>query len=244
MSYILDALRKSEQERQATTPENVTERILTHTPPTQQRNKTWWLLLILVNLLGFASLFGYLLANKTQPKSQITATASIRPITPAAPLAPITPISNDPQTVVTKAEPATPSIAEMLSAQENTTRSTKLSAEKKSVPVKKVLPKQPVLHVENRRNYIEDYTPQSIPPYTPPPEIIKPELPAPAPAKKSKLTINVFSYAQQPEERFVIINMTKYKVGQQIDGETKLKEIHPDHIVLQQGGTVFKINRP
>lgn len=243
MSYILDALRKSEQQRQATTPENVTERILIHETPTQQRNKTWWLLLILVNLLGFASLFGYLLANKIQPKTQIAATASTPPITPA-PLAPTPPTPSDAQTAVTEAPPATPSIAEMLSAQENTARPTKLSADKKPVTVKKVLPKRQMASVETRRDYIEEYVPQSAPPYTPPPEIIKPELPDNTLPKKSKLTINVFSYAQQPEERFVIINMAKYKVGQQIDGDTKLKEIHPDHIVLQQGGTVFKMNRP
>jgi general secretion pathway protein B len=58
------------------------------------------------------------------------------------------------------------------------------------------------------------------------------------------LTINVFSYAQQPEERFVIIDMVKIRTGQLIKGLVKLKEIRPDGIVLQYGNNTFKVERP
>jgi general secretion pathway protein B len=58
------------------------------------------------------------------------------------------------------------------------------------------------------------------------------------------LNINVFSYADQPEDRFVIIDMVKYRTGQLIKGSVKLKEILPNSIVLQYGSSTFRIERP
>jgi len=59
-----------------------------------------------------------------------------------------------------------------------------------------------------------------------------------------KFTINVFVYSQQPEERFVMIDMVKYKPGQQIKDVMMLKEILPDSLVVDYQNRTFKIERP
>ncbi|MCI0668339.1 MAG: general secretion pathway protein GspB [Methylococcaceae bacterium] len=58
------------------------------------------------------------------------------------------------------------------------------------------------------------------------------------------LNINVFVYSEVPEERFVIINMTKYLAGQKIDSGPQILEIRPDSLVLEYLGRKFKIKRP
>lgn len=246
MSYILDALRKSEQQRQSSQPGSVTERVLINQPLPQQGKRKWWMLLIIVNLLALTGLFWYLAQKKSQPVPQIPVTAPVKTIsqTPQAPVAVAQAKAPLVSPTTEKLEEA-PSIAEMMSSQETLKTEPlpkKLNTEKKPVPVKKLPVKRSSHQMSANTEYEDDSMTQTQPEFLPPSQM--PELPSDIPAKKGKLTINVFSYAQQPEERFVIINMTKYKVGQQIDGETKLKEIHPDHIVLQQGNAVFKMNRP
>lgn len=59
-----------------------------------------------------------------------------------------------------------------------------------------------------------------------------------------KFTINVFVYSQDPEERFIMIDMVKYKPGQQIKDAMLLKEILPDGFVIDYQNRVFKIKRP
>jgi general secretion pathway protein B len=62
--------------------------------------------------------------------------------------------------------------------------------------------------------------------------------------KVPKFTINVFVYSQTAEERFVMVDMVKYKPGQQIKDAMLLKEILPDGFVVEYQNQVFKIKRP
>jgi general secretion pathway protein B len=116
---------------------------------------------------------------------------------------------------------------------------------KKSVTVKKAPPTNnptiPALRAEPPETVVLE-KPAILPPKKGTPDLN--ELPYDVRNSLPNLTINVFSYAQQPEDRFVIINMTKYKTGQLIKGSVALKEIRPDGIVLQYGGTTFKVERP
>ncbi len=89
---------------------------------------------------------------------------------------------------------------------------------------------------------------------------VQPEAPETIPVKKDipllsdlpfefrqtvpKFTINVFVYSQHPEERFVMIDMVKYKPGQQIKDAMVLKEIRPDSLVVVYQNRTFKIERP
>ncbi len=245
MSYILDALRKSEQQRQATQPDTVTERILINLPVTQKHSRKWWLILIFGNLVVLTALFWYLAQKKPQPAPQVPVTVPVTPIVQAPVATPQ--ITETPIISPVTDEPApSPSIADMMSSQETVKieqRPNKPITEKKLAPVKKLPIKNQPRHIPIRGEYAyEEPMQEYVPTYSPSPST--PQFSSATPPKKAKLSINVFNYAQQPEERFVIINMIKYKVGQQIDGETTLKEIHSDHIVLQQGSTAFKMNRP
>ncbi|MGH8548523.1 MAG: general secretion pathway protein GspB, partial [Methylococcales bacterium] len=58
------------------------------------------------------------------------------------------------------------------------------------------------------------------------------------------LNINVFVYSEIPEERFIVINMSKYLAGQKIDSGPEILEIRPDSLVLEYLGRKFRIKRP
>ncbi|HYE36943.1 general secretion pathway protein GspB [Methylocaldum sp.] len=62
--------------------------------------------------------------------------------------------------------------------------------------------------------------------------------------RMAPITINVFAYSEQPEERFAIIDMKKYRVGDRIQGGAELLEIRSDSLVLQSEGRKFRIPRP
>lgn len=262
MSYILDALRKSEQQRQAADPESVTDRILVNQPPVQANTKKWLALLVFVNLLALAYFFGFV--NKAnRPRSEIPKKANTSVL--AQPANPV----DTPPTVVSTPSPAPQiageiqsvpaqmlnnsgsveptSIAQMMSVDEDINvrqKPVKPVPEKKTIAIKK----PPVIrsgHARNESAYAGNMAVENAYRSDMPAEIERDnDRPVIAGQSRPKLTINVYSYAPQPQDRFVMINMTKYKVGQLIKDGIKLKEIHPNHIVLQQGSTTFKMDRP
>jgi general secretion pathway protein B len=58
------------------------------------------------------------------------------------------------------------------------------------------------------------------------------------------VNINVFVYAKNPDDRFVIINMKKYRTGQKIADELEVAEIKSDSLVLRHNNITFQIKRP
>jgi general secretion pathway protein B len=58
------------------------------------------------------------------------------------------------------------------------------------------------------------------------------------------LKINVYVYAEQASERFVMIDMVKYTVGSRIKDSVMLKEIRSDSLVLEYNKRIFRIKRP
>ena len=71
MSYILDALRKSEQQRQAIQPDTVTDRILVNPPQPKQKSLKWMAVLVIGNLLVVAFLFWFFL-HKSPDNKQLS----------------------------------------------------------------------------------------------------------------------------------------------------------------------------
>lgn len=59
-----------------------------------------------------------------------------------------------------------------------------------------------------------------------------------------QFNINIFAYSPAPEERFAIIDMRKYRVGDRIPGDALLLDIRPDCLVLELDGQRFKFPRP
>jgi general secretion pathway protein B len=56
--------------------------------------------------------------------------------------------------------------------------------------------------------------------------------------------INIFAYSPQPAERFAIIDMHKYRVGDELPGGAALLEIRADCLVLELDGERFRYPRP
>lgn len=69
------------------------------------------------------------------------------------------------------------------------------------------------------------------------------EMPATFRRQVPELDINVYVYDEQPENRFIMIAMKKFKVGQEISSGMMLQEIQSDGIVVQYQGKRFKIKR-
>lgn len=59
-----------------------------------------------------------------------------------------------------------------------------------------------------------------------------------------KMNINVFVYASDPSERFVLIDMVKYKPGQDTKDGVGIVEIKQDGLVVRYDGKIFMVERP
>jgi len=70
------------------------------------------------------------------------------------------------------------------------------------------------------------------------------ELPLEFRRQVPKLNINVFVYADEPQQRFVIVDMVKYRTGENIQQKIQLKEILRDSLVVEYMGKIFRIMRP
>jgi len=70
------------------------------------------------------------------------------------------------------------------------------------------------------------------------------ELPLEFRRQVPKININVFVYADEPQQRFVIVDMAKYRTGENIQQKIRLKEILSDSLVVEYMGKTFRIMRP
>lgn len=57
------------------------------------------------------------------------------------------------------------------------------------------------------------------------------------------LHLDIHVYSDRPAERFVFINMGKYKEGDTLAEGPAVREIRPDGVVLEEGGTRFLMPR-
>lgn len=58
------------------------------------------------------------------------------------------------------------------------------------------------------------------------------------------LSLDVHVYAQQPEQRFVLINMRRYREGERLEAGAVLERITPEGVVLSYQGEQFRYDRP
>jgi general secretion pathway protein B len=254
MSFILNALRKSEQERQALQPETVTDRILLHQPQ-QNRGKTakFFAFLIIGNMLIIACVVLFVRNNST-PAPDTTAQTILKPVSAqetairSEAIAKLT----QPEKPARKAESKATSIAKLIEAQK---------PEPTPSPVKQVITKKTPTDTIKQPAIINKY---ELPAQTlhaiAAIDKVEPNFPAAIPVKKDvpflsdlsfefrqtipKFTTNVFVYSNHPEESFVMIDMVKYKPGQQIKEAMILKEIRPNSLVVVYQNQAFQIERP
>ncbi len=259
MSYILDALRKSEQERQTTKPGTVTERIMVNPPQPKQKPIQWIMILAIGNFLVIAYLawfFAYKNAPETIPNVKIVTNAQQQPVPPASEKKDLQPAviaqgrntqMAGPTIVGPPNQETLPSISQLVEAKKAVATqrpNPKTVVEKKSVagkkePATRYVQAEQIPH-EIPGQMVEE--PVNMPINNGTPDLN--ELPYGIRNGLPNLTINVFSYTDEPKDRFVIVDMVKYKTGQLIKGSVKLKEIRPDSIVVEYGGNTFKVDRP
>jgi general secretion pathway protein B len=293
MSYILEALRKSERERQLAKAPPLP--LLLAEPPPQRRNRLPWLLLAL--LLGFNGAawwyFGYG-DRRTSP-----------------PISPIAGTERAPQPVadtssVKKIPGSNVALSEAETSGHNSAMQQKTAAESGAFPAaaagNQPLHNEPLKNTSSKANLsvpknaaVENEAPAKQPPpsavqlgtseeqsgkggaplgigrFTGPenkhlnekhtavvqsahpvanrePPGAEPEsipllsaMPEDFRQRTPPLIINVLAYSSKPEERFAIIKMVKYTIGDSIPGGAVLLEIRSDSLVLDLDGTKFRI---
>ncbi|MDD1628419.1 MAG: general secretion pathway protein GspB [Methylococcaceae bacterium] len=250
MSFILNALRKSEQERQVLHSETVTDKILLNNQPQQNCSKTakFFAFLVIGNVLIIACVVWFVRNNSTPAYDTTTQTIS-KPL-----LAQGTEVKSkaiakftQPERQAQKAEPKTTSIAEWVKEQK---------------PEKPVITKKPAADTIKQPAIVNksELPVQAIPAIATIDKVEEPNPPETIPVKKDipflsdlpfefrqtvpKFTTNVFVYSNHPEESFVMIDMVKYKPGQEIKDSMVLKEIRPDSLVVVYQNRAFQIERP
>ncbi|MGR8953327.1 MAG: general secretion pathway protein GspB [Gammaproteobacteria bacterium] len=282
MSYILNALRKSEQERQAKQAETVTEQVL-HQPPPKNR-KTAALIggILAANLLLLALLVWYLQKADDAPARPRVAPQSgteklrkgaskteenkARPVPEqeraAINAAPAREVAGS-QSVSAPAAAKTPSLQEMAAARQSPpdkaekpvpeehqtaapaparggnqgvvrSRHEKPKQEGQAGRAQRAVAAVPEAEQEPKSSASNKQ--QAIPFFK--------DLPYDFRNAAPKMAINVFVYAERPEDRFIVMNMEKYKTGQTTKDAVEIKEIRADSVVASYGGRTFRIERP
>ncbi|NOT11230.1 MAG: GspB domain-containing protein [Methylococcaceae bacterium] len=251
MSYILNALRKSEQERLAQQPDSVTGRILVNQPPPHHKTSKIIIFLLISNLMIAAGLIWFVRKESISVPSDVNkpvvAEATPSKYTSEPPVQPVNPPS---KVDMEKTEsPASTTLAD--NSVPKKIADPKLQHVTKPVVVKtpepaqlKPVPSVPVIApppaaepVRKAAKLLEPLPENNAIPFV---FELEPEFRHTLP----DLKINVFVYAEQATERFVMIDMVKYTVGTRIKDSVMLKEIRSDSLVLEYNNRIFRIKRP
>ncbi len=258
MSYILNALRKSDRERQAS--QQVTNRILEQEPERRQSMFRWIGVIVIVNLIAIACLFWYVTKS-----IENTETTEIPKRPPASIVSEQR--SSDSLTRVEEPKPKlslerkTTPIAELTNSNVSPKRQ---APSKYKLEIKPNDTLRPVRPVKEQKPLTAAKaplvtTPVPEPVVVPQPFAIAPPEPKPERANDipwlrempfefrqtvPKMNINVFVYASDPSERFVLIDMVKYKPGQDTKDGVGIVEIKQDGLVVRYDGRIFMLERP
>ncbi len=253
MSYILKALRKSEQERLARQPETAAARILAIQAAPRHKSSKLIILLIITNLILAACFFWFIRkepATISLADLQKSLAAEQTQTKPA--IEPQVKTGQAPKISIKKSVTATPSIADLAESRNN---------QVSQVPAAKpVMEKEPVLMQHKPSPVNQEMGPKSIVAAQAGPGLnVEKKLPA-APESKTvpflselpaefrhtvpEMKVNVFVYSEQPEQRFVMVDMVKYTTGERIKESIILKEIRPDSFVVEYNNRTFRIKRP
>lgn len=301
MSYILEALRKSERERQAGQAAPPVPIPLNQAPP--RRRGLAWSAAFLIVLNG--AVLGYLWLTRwgnngpvTQPTAAESAGPTVEPAAVKNAAAPgvtavpsdSVPVISSPEEIpqpakdmppalarteqapaaqrpeakadnpvnppVTPPKPSKPKSAPSESTERSPTPITEKRLGKPAEKTRQPIDQEPLTESaasENANPPVAFRAPASAPETRdPPPRPLADEpaipfihaLPIDFQQRVGPITINVFAYSEQPEERFAIIDMKKYRVGDSIQGGAELLEIRSDSLVLRTEGRKFRIPRP
>ncbi len=221
MSFILDALKKSETERQQQGPSDFANVPST----TESAGAPRWLwvlgLLLAVNL---AVLLGVLLSDDAAEPGEPPAQAS-RAEPAAAEEAPFS---------ARIREARQRESAARTSAARNPEPAVRTSAETASEPAASAVVEAPPAPVPQARPEPE-FTLAALP--------TAGELQANGMLQMADLHLDIHVYSEQPEERFVFINMVKHREKSRLAEGPVVHEITPEGVILDYSGTRFLLPR-
>lgn len=243
MSYILNALRKSERERQALKPDSVNARIDVHQPlPPQRSIKLWIGLTLMLNV----AVLGYFLIYQPTTETPVAEPAN-------------SPVKKIAEPAVKKLKPVAPppiKAAELPANKPKPVLSPQVVAQSGLLkqPLAEII-QAPVVakpvRIETQSLETNQLNAATSPSAKP---VLNPEVKADWPFLDQlpnefsrtvpSLAINVYAFTNEVADRFVMIDRVKYKVGQRINEELELKEIRVDSIVVNYNNRTFKIRRP
>lgn len=221
MSFILDALRKSERERQQQASPGIGD--AAQRPPRRTTNR--WLMVTVAILAVNAVLVAALLlrSNDEQPTAGRQQQPASLPETPPAP-------ARRPALTAGQREDVRP-LAEV-------------------VPQDDVSPSPPEAAMARQSRAAAKPPPEPAPAPTPPP---RPSASAGVPTMEevvlegqlemSPLRLDIHVFSERADQRFVFINMSKYREGESTKEGPRVIAITPDGVVLSHQGTRFLLTR-
>ena len=237
MSIILDALKKSEAERQKSGAPGLYE---TKLAPPRQRIAPWLLIisaLLLVNAgaVGWALLRGSHGAVTAPPAAAVQATNLAPAPLPAPPASAPPPVSTVPTPAASAQAPAAPAPDASAAADED------------DVPA--VAPRgaasATAADSETGGSHVYRVAPAGTPiPAGPPPARDVPNYQdAAATGALPDLAINLHSWSDVPAERYILLNMVRLKEGDTSPQGVKVESITQDGAVLSYQGREFSLQR-
>jgi len=249
MSYILNALRKSEQERQVQNVDTLENRIQDKSENNAKVPSIWLIILVVFNLL-FVLYFGWSYTKEQNKESKVEPVVAENTII----------IKQEPELKIEKELVAiTPPILEQkkdlqaLSIAEQIEKKrikVKLNAKQKKI-VEPIVEHKPLVVVEEKKP--KKIEPVVIKVETNVDKVIVDkqlndfpflsELDYEFRRKVPVIDINVYVYAEKESERFIMIAMKKYSSGQEIASGLLLKQIRINSLVVEYKNKVFQIKR-
>lgn len=238
MSYILDALRKSQQARQpGTKPRTGAVHNITLSLPVSG----WWLALGIVLLLALLTVALIFWRNTvgSLPEAPVESAPSgpvaAAPV-PAPP--PSTPV------VVEKTPVSSPASAKEIVPVSDLSEQAKVSVPAR--PPKKIMAvrpeKKPVKteRIESSRTSVAS---AAIPLETDNTPLLQ-DMPRDFQRALPPLAVTIHVYSHDPSQRILFINNREYRQGSEFEGGIRVEDIVPDGAVLSFRGEHFKLSRP
>ncbi|MBT8095805.1 MAG: GspB domain-containing protein [Woeseia sp.] len=226
MSYILDALKRSETERQ-----RQDSPVFTDVPAKrQQKSMSAWLWLVVGLLAINAIVLGAVLLRGTVDTST-GLVAATEPVPEVSPAQVATPVQRDepaqPVQPVVRAEPApvAPSSRSNTPPQRTPVRSPGPAASTPARPAARDV-------TPNQGNTAQT---ASLPTLL--------QLSADGTVQLPELHLDIHVYSNTPQDRFVFVNMTKYREAARLTEGPLVKEIVPEGVILEHRGSTFLLPR-
>ncbi len=230
MSFILDALRKSETERQQQAGGEFSS--VPSSSGESQSPKWLWMLALLL-LVNIAVLLGILLRPGAGPEPEAPSQTTSSQTSPAQ--------TASPQTAPAQAVPAEAETASAAPAGQEAP-----SFEERVAEAKEEQPPPGPAAEETAAQAVATSAPTSAIVSPPPGQerlMTLDELRLAGAVQLPELHLDIHVFAEQPAERFVFVNMNKHREGSQLEEGPVVYEITPEGVVLQHQGRTFLLPR-